>query len=296
MPAHVSRAEDRQLNAQRWRLLRQLSAALDKPMTVLAFVWLVLLVIDLTQELSGFLLTAHYVIWGVFALHFALEFLIAPHKWQYIRRNWLTVIALALPALRVVRVFRAFRVLRAARAARGVSLVRLLTSLNRGIRAIRHTLQRRGVGYVAALTLLVTFSGAAAMYSFERPESLRADGLIDAAAGNFGLHSYGESLWWTAMMMTTMGTEYWPRTVEGRILCFFLALYAFAIFGYITATIASYFLGQDVSRNSHATGEQNTFQEVLKLRAEIEALREQLRASLPDSKGNAERNASIYVG
>jgi voltage-gated potassium channel len=136
--------------------------------------------------------------------------------------------------------------------------------------------------------------GAAAMYSFERPESLRTHGLIDAAAGNSGLNSYGESLWWTAMMMATMGTEYWPKTVEGRILCFFLALYAFAIFGYITATIASYFLGQDASHHSHvATGQPDTVQEVLKLRTEIEALRGQLRAACPESNGNAEQVGSI---
>jgi voltage-gated potassium channel len=53
-----------------------------------------------------------------------------------------------------------------------------------------------------------------------------------------GLTDYGTALWWTAMIMTTMGTEYWPRTAEGRVLCFFLSLYAFAVFGYVTATIA----------------------------------------------------------
>ena len=50
-------------------------------------------------------------------------------------------------------------------------------------------------------------------------------------------------------MITTMGTDYWPRTNEGRLLCFMRALYAFAIFGYITATIASIFIGQDAATN-----------------------------------------------
>jgi voltage-gated potassium channel len=53
------------------------------------------------------------------------------------------------------------------------------------------------------------------------------------------------ALWWTAMLLTTMGTEDWPRTPEGRVLCLLLAIYAFAVFGYVTAAIAAYFVGQD---------------------------------------------------
>ena len=35
--------------------------------------------------------------------------------------------------------------------------------------------------------------------------------------------------------MTTLGSEYWPKSTEGRLLCFLLAVYAFAVWGYITA-------------------------------------------------------------
>ena len=51
-----------------------------------------------------------------------------------------------------------------------------------------------------------------------------------------------------------MGTDYWPQTSEGRILCFFLALYAFAVFGYVTAAIAAYFVGIDKTRTSSTEG------------------------------------------
>jgi len=47
------------------------------------------------------------------------------------------------------------------------------------------------------------------------------------------------------MIMTTMGSQYWPQTPEGRMLCLFLALYAFAVFGYVTAAIATFFIGLD---------------------------------------------------
>ena len=78
--------------------------------------------------------------------------------------------------------------------------------------------------------------------------------------------SYGEALWWTSMIMTTLGSEYWPRTAEGRILGWLLALFAFAVFGYITATLASFFVGQDAQERDEAL-----------LRADITALRDELR-------------------
>lgn len=47
------------------------------------------------------------------------------------------------------------------------------------------------------------------------------------------------------MLLTTMGSEYWPQTAEGRILCLLLSVYAFAVFGYVTAAIADYFVDTD---------------------------------------------------
>ena len=66
------------------------------------------------------------------------------------------------------------------------------------------------------------------------------------------------------MLLTTMGSEYWPRTPDGRVLCFFLALYAFTVFGYVTATLATFFVGRDA-----ATGDSALREEIAALRTEI---------------------------
>ncbi len=58
-------------------------------------------------------------------------------------------------------------------------------------------------------------------------------------------NSYGEALCWTAMLLTSLGSEYWPQTAEGRVLCLLLALYGFAMFGYVMATLATFFVGRD---------------------------------------------------
>jgi voltage-gated potassium channel len=232
------------LNRERLELLEHLNNLTDKPMIALSFVWLLLLIVDFTRGLNPLLQTISNLIWVLFIVDFLVEFVLAPEKLAYLRRNWLTVISLVLPAFRLLRVFRALRILTLARATRTISLLRLLTSLNRGMRATARTLGQRGVGYVIALTIIVTFVGAAGMAIFESPDALRAAG-VDNPAG--GLDSYGEAVWWTAMLMTTIGSDYWPQTVEGRIVCWLLSVYALAIFGYITATVASFFIGRDRS-------------------------------------------------
>ena len=261
----------RDLTQERWELLEQIDAITDKPMIVLSFVWLGLLVLDLTAGLNRPLEMLSYAIWAIFVLDFILELIIAPEKWHYLRRNWLTAVSLLLPALRVLRLFRALRIMRVARFGRSVNLVRLVTSINRGMKAMRHALRRRGVGYVLLLTFVVTAVGAAGMAQFESAAALRDAGI--ERSGVEGLNSYGEALWWTAMTMTTMGSEYWPKTLEGRILGWLLSLYAFAIFGYITATLASFFIGADVAAREGQSGRGS---EVATLTAELADVRQSL--------------------
>jgi len=281
---------NQQLQAERWSLLRTIDRFTDVPLVVLSFVWLVLLVVDLTRGLSPLLQTLSNTIWILFVLDFAIEVTIAPHKLVYLRRNWLTAVSLLLPALRLLRIVALVRLLRTVQAARSLRLLRVLTTLNRGMRAIGKTLQRRGVGYVIALTGIVTIAGAAGMYAFESPQALVEAGYLDAAnaAGGGGLASYGEALWWTAMLMTTLGSDYWPQTVEGRLLTWLLAVYAFAIFGYITATIASFFIGQDAATPEPDAQTAPLAQAVADLREEIAALRAELAADSPAAQPDSQ--------
>jgi voltage-gated potassium channel len=263
----------RTLDRERSEVLQQLEDWLETPMLALGFVWLALLVIELTWGLSPFLEAVGTVIWVIFIIDFAVKFTLAPHKLTYLKSNWLTAIALAVPALRVFRILRAVRLLRFARAARGLRLVRVITSLNRGMKALGASMGRRGLGYVMALTTIVTLSGAAGMYAFEK-----------SVPG--GLNSYGMALWWTAMLMTSIGSEYWPRTAEGRVLCFLLSLYGFAIFGYVTATLATFFIGRDAEdQEAEIAGAQS----IKELRAEVAALRADVRLLLIVNKKGLEQ-------
>ena len=250
--------DDESLNRERRELLHYIERWLDTPMLILGFIWLGLLVLELWRGLTPALEHAGLVIWAIFIVDFVVRFVLAPEKSQYLKKNWLTAIALVVPALRAFRVFRVVRVLRLTRATRATRLVRVLGSINRSMSGLGRAFGRRGFGYVVALTLVVLLAGAAGMLAFERE-------IADPA----GINDFGTALWWTAMMLTTMGSAYFPKTAEGRALCLVLALYAFTIFGYVTATLASYFLARDAEES----GATPAMSEMNSLRSEMRALK-----------------------
>jgi voltage-gated potassium channel len=222
-------------NKEREEILYQINETLDTPLIFLSILWLVLIIIDLMYGLPPFLQTMNSVIWAIFIIDFIIELYIAPRRRAYLRNNWLSGISLLLPPLRILKLFRASGIIKVVRVGQSFNLARLISSFNRSLKIVRNTMKRRGMGYVMALTTLITLLGAAGMYSFEYPH----------------FDSYGDALWWTSMIMTTIGSQYWPVTSEGRILTFLLALYAFAIFGYITAALASILVGKDKEAQSN---------------------------------------------
>ncbi len=245
--------------ARRWATLDQLDEWLELPMIVLSMAWLGIVIWELLSGSSALLETLGTAIWSIFLVEFAIRVALAPDKLPFLKSNWITVLALAVPALRM---FRFLSFLRAARALRGFRLVRIVGTANRSMNALRKSLARRGFGYVAGLTLLVLGLGAAGMLSFE-----------PAAEVPGGFTSYGDALWWTAMLLTSLGSQFWPVTTEGRVLTVLLSLYGFATFGYITATFASFFVGRDAETK---TGPVAGSGEIGRLTAEVRALRDEL--------------------
>lgn len=261
-------SEPEQFAEEREGLLEQLEGVLEGPLIVLGFIWLALIVVDLVWGLRPLLARLMTLIWIVFILDFVLRLWVAPSKPRFLKRNWLTAISLVLPALRALRALAVVRL-----ALRGARLVSIVGSLNRGMSALRKSMRRHGFGYVVALTALVTVVGAAGLYAFEGP-----------AASRGGLTSYGEALWSAAMIMTTLGSQYAAQTAEGRILTLVLAVYAFAVFGYVTAALASYLVGRDAD---NPDAEIAGAKELAALREEVAALRAEIGA-LPERMARAQ--------
>lgn len=222
-------------------------------MLILAAIWIALIVMDFVVGLPPLLQGVGYAIWAVFVLDFIIRFWLAPAKVPFLRKNWLGLLALIIPALRVFRIAEAFRILQVSQVSQGFSLIRIVSAANRSMSDLGRILGRRGFGYVSLLTLVIALLGAAGIEKFE--------------PGQF--HGYADALWWTVMVIATIGSQYWPVSNEGRILTVMLAIYGFAMLGYAAATLASLFVDQDVKHSKDEVS-------LKTLQSEIHALREEV--------------------
>lgn len=258
--SETSMVETDDQERERWVVLKQLEEWLDIPMLLLSIVWLILVLAELIWGEAVLFEVFGTIIWIIFICDFALRLMIAPGKLAFLRSNVLTILALAIPALRMFRVLQVFRILRAAR---GLTLLRIVGTANHSMNALRRSLGRRGLGYLLLVTLVVALLGAAGMLVFEHAREV-----------NGGFETYADALWWTAMLLTTVGSGFWPVTAEGRVLALLLSVYGIVVFGYITASFATFFIGQEAQDQE---GEVLGTGDIASLREEIAALRADLR-------------------
>ena len=129
----------------RRKTLSGLGAGLETPMILLSFAWLLLVVADLIWGANQAIDVAEVTIWIIFIAEFLVRLILAPEKLRFILSNWLTAVALIVPAFRMLE---ALRFLRLACAARGLRLIRIVGTANRGMNALRKSLNRRRLGFV----------------------------------------------------------------------------------------------------------------------------------------------------
>lgn len=252
---------------ERFELLSHVSSLLEPVMVVLGFIFLVLLLMDFAS-LPLILLGENRIpdilqwIWVVFVIDFGLRFTIAPRKGVFLSQNWLGALSLVLPFLRPLRVFRVTRALR------GMSLVRLLGGVNRGMRVIRDVTRGRQFAFVAILTLVVVLAGAAGSFFFDRGNSQSP------------INSLGDALWWSTTLVTTVSSELYVVSTEARVIALFQRIFALSIFGYVTASIASYLIDTGSTTTMEPSANQALEEEIRGVRQELEEVRKLLEARI----------------
>ena len=202
------------------------SAAVELPLTILALLWLPVLVVPLVAHLSPGVADTFeaidYFVWAVFGVEYLTKLYLSPARWQFVKHHLLDLAVVALPVLRPLRALRLLRLFNVGRA--GIVLAN-------GLRRTRSILTHRGLHFVLLAVLIVVFVLAGLELAFEH----------NAPGSN--IHNYGDALWWAIVTVTTVGYgDKYPVSAGGRGVAVILMLVGIGLIGVLTATVASYFV------------------------------------------------------
>ncbi|WP_392544836.1 potassium channel family protein [Oryzobacter telluris] len=185
------------------------------------------------------------VVWVGFVVDLSVRLAVTDARVAFLRRNWLDVVTLLLPALRPLRAVLALSVI----GRRGRALVR-----------------GRVVAYVVGAVAVVGFVASLAVLDAER------------ASPDANIRTLGDAAWWAMTTVTTVGYgDKFPTTTEGRVVAGALMVTGIALLGVVTASIASWFVEKvsEVAASEERTGERlgDLVEEVRALRLEVARLR-----------------------
>jgi voltage-gated potassium channel len=209
------------------------SAATDLPLTVLALVWLPVLVIPFAVRLSSGV--AHtfnaidYFVWAVFVVEYLVRLYLVPSRRSFVTHHVVDLAVIVLPVLRPIRALRLLRLFR---------LTRVAAVLANALRRARDILTHRGLHFVLLTVLGLIFVCSRLELAFE-----------DSARGST-IHTFGDALWWAIVTVTTVGYgDKYPVTAGGRGVAVVLMLVGIGLIGVLTATVASYFVEERSDRD-----------------------------------------------
>ena len=243
--------------------LEAIGRKLELPIQFLSFAWFLVLITELVNGTSPILHILGSGIWILYILYFILKLIIGPSPRSIAKKNWLFILAMIVSTLRFTPFFQDLALVRVLTATFGMQAIWIVTSAHQGLRSVGRTMGKKGIGYALVFTSTVVFAGAAGMLYFEKD-----------LPGSQGIHNYPTALWWSAMQITNIGSGYSPITPGGKFICLGISIYAAIIFGYLTAILATYFVGREVKEPpipmASLKSMQDLQQEVMLLRKSIE--------------------------
>jgi voltage-gated potassium channel len=217
--------------AAREELLGRLDRYLDVPLALASLALVLIAIIELTGEAigpwQGRLAALGWALWSLFFIEFAVKLTLAPAKRRYLREHWLDALIVLLPFLRVLRLAQVVQT------ARALPAFRLLVFGGRGSQSTLALLKRRRIGQLAIISAMVILIGAALGF------------LLEAGAPGARIQDFGDALWWSGALVTTVSSEIYPVTAAGRVLGFLLMLYAISIFTYFIGSVSSVLVALD---------------------------------------------------
>ncbi|MDX3236873.1 potassium channel family protein [Streptomyces sp. ME03-5709C] len=212
--------------------------------------------------------TAHWTertVWALFAADYAVRLGLSERRWEFVKRQPLSLAVVVLPLLQPLR------------------LLRLVSALFLVGQRVRLAAQVRLTTYVVGAVLGLLAFGSVAVLEAER----------GSPHGN--IRTIGDALWWSFTTMTTVGYgDHAPTTGLGRLIAVGLMLSGIALLGVVTANIAAWFLArfQEDEEENRRVQEvtEELLREVRELRRQVADLTEATtgaRAGAPDGPSHS---------
>jgi voltage-gated potassium channel len=169
------------------------------------------------QQTVNLLENGRFLIYLIFVVDLVARAFVSFHEFkhlagwiEFIKQNWLSIIAVFVPFLRTLRVLRVLLILR-------------------GLSPFLKNRASKVVVIIAVTLPLTLFTAALAIFEAER-----------YVAGS-NITSFDDAIWWSVVSVTTVGYgDLFPVTNEGRSVAAFLMFVGIGLFSSITALIAAW--------------------------------------------------------
>ena len=194
----------------------QAQARLRNPMTVLALVFTVALVLEFSQELPGWatatVTATNLAIWAAFALEYLWLLRLSPDRGRFVRTHVVDLVIVLLPMLRPLRALRVLRILAVAA---------------RSWQQVFSVLRHRGLGKIISSVGALMLVGGLITFALE-PDT-------------FG--TVGDAVWWVLVTSTTVGYgDFAPVGAPARVVAVLVMVLGIGLVGVITANIVDFMM------------------------------------------------------
>lgn len=200
------------------KLTKQQHFYYDIVISVLAFVAVILCIIDISEGLQPWQQTLDTAILIIFTVDYLVRFYVAMDKKKFVQQCICDLIAI-LPFHTIFRAFKFAGVI-----LKLVKVPRIFAFLYRPLKKLKVVFNTDSFKYVLIVTVLMIFTG----------------GILIHFAEDMSLY---DGIWWAFVTATTVGYgDISPHTPYGRIIAMVLMLVGIGLIGTVTSTITSYFL------------------------------------------------------